>query len=182
MLIKLLNFYNCMLKFLASNFFLKISEVFVTVRFPNSTANPAVHMAYIIILLSWYHIMHMTLVLQWGGNWEDEMRMFLHSQCFFKDFFTVHTICTFDQMYSILNTEIKKHCLFSRCFNFNCTSVLTVWAEWISNELERSWNYSETTKQGRYKRAKACIHEGNTKEDNSGNVVFKWNIHGSAGK
>ncbi len=25
-------------------------------------------------------------------------------------------------------------------------------------------------------------HEGNTEEENNGYVVFKWNIHGSAGK
>ena len=25
-------------------------------------------------------------------------------------------------------------------------------------------------------------HEGNTKDENNGYVVFKWNIHGSAGK
>jgi hypothetical protein len=26
------------------------------------------------------------------------------------------------------------------------------------------------------------LREGNTEEKNNGNVVFKWNIHGSAGK
>jgi hypothetical protein len=28
----------------------------------------------------------------------------------------------------------------------------------------------------------AAYHEGNTEEDNNGYVVFKWTIHGSAGK